>query len=73
VKDHINSVRLAKRFEGFRGYERDHRCFVVVPDYLTRIDTRYRARFNAVRRSQGKLPVDIKTCSEVLEIIESEA
>lgn len=71
VKDHINSVRLAKSFEGFRGYERDHRCFVVVPDYLTRIDTRYRARFSAVRRSQGKLPVDIKTCSDILEIIEN--
>lgn len=72
VKDHINSVRLAKRFEGFRGYERDHQCFVVVPDYLPRIDTRYRARFNAVRRSQGKLPIDIKTCSDILEIIRSE-
>jgi hypothetical protein len=73
VKDHINSVQLAKRFEGFRGYERDHRCFVVVPDYLTRIDSRYRARFNAVRRSQGKLPVDVKTYADILEIIESEA
>ena len=70
VKDHINSVELAKRFEGFRGYERDHRCFVVVPDYLPRIDSRYRTRFSAVRRSQGKLPVDIKGCSEIIEIIE---
>lgn len=70
VKDQINSVQLAKLFEGFRGYERDHRCVVVVPDYLTRIDTRYRTRFNAVRRSQGRLPVDIKTCSEVIEMID---
>jgi len=72
VKDHINSFVLAKRFEGFRGYEKDHQCLVVVPDYLTQIDTRYRARFSAVRRSHGKSPVEIKTYSEILQTIEGE-
>jgi len=70
VKDQINSFLLAKRFEGFRGYERDYNCFVVIPDYLTQIDTRYRARFSAVRRTHGRSTVEIKTISEVVQMIE---
>jgi hypothetical protein len=69
VKDHLNSTLLARRFEGFRGYEREHKCFVVVPDYLTRIDRRYRTRFNAVRRAQGSRSVDLCTVSEILDLM----
>lgn len=69
LKDHINSIVLAQRFTGFRGFEKDHDCFVVVPDYVTRIDTRYRKRFDAVRRAHGKLPVQVKAYSELLNLI----
>lgn len=69
IKDHLHSTLLAQRFAGFRGYEREARCYIVIPDYLTRIDRRYRTRFNAVRRAQGSRPIELATVSEFLELI----
>jgi REase associating with pPIWI_RE/pPIWI_RE three-gene island domain Y len=67
VKDYLSPEHLAARFPGFREYAEDHECFVVVPDYMPEMSRGYRGRFEAVRASYAKTPVEFRTASELVD------
>lgn len=71
VKDYLSPEHLAARFPGFREYSADHECFVVVPDYMPEISRGYRQRFEAVRASYAKTPVELRTASELVAHLET--
>ena len=66
VKDYFSPARLSARFSGFKAYEADHACFLAIPDYLTAADPRFAARFEALRASAGKPPIDLRTASDLV-------
>lgn len=63
VKDYLSPVRLAARFDGFKEYARDYQCFLVVPDYIIEGSRLYAQRFEALRASQARSPISIRTLS----------
>lgn len=67
VKDYLSPARLSARFAGFKSYEADHTCFLVIPDYLATLDPRFPARFEALRASAGKPPVELRTTADLIE------
>lgn len=67
VKDYFSPARLAARFAGFNAYEADHACYLVVPDYVTELDPAFGARFEALRASVGRAPVQLRTASDLVE------
>jgi hypothetical protein len=67
VKDYFSPARLAARFAGFKAYEADHACYLVIPDYLLASEPRFAARFEAMRASSGKTPVALRTASDLIE------
>ncbi|UFW48173.1 MULTISPECIES: hypothetical protein [Bradyrhizobium] len=71
VKDYLSPEHLAARFPGFREYGADHECFVVVPDYMPEVSRGYRLRFEAVRASYAKTPVELRTTSELVAQLEA--
>lgn len=67
VKDYLSPARLSSRFAGFKAYEADHACYLAIPDYLADADPRFAARFEALRASSGKAPVELRTASDLVE------
>jgi hypothetical protein len=70
VKEYLSPENLAVRFEGFKEYSADHECFLAVPDYMPEISTGYHRRFDAVRASYSKMPIALRTISELLNELE---
>jgi hypothetical protein len=66
VKDYISPARLATRFQGFKSYEADHECLLVIPDYLTEADPHFEARFEALRAANGRPAVSLTTVSDLI-------
>lgn len=71
VKDYLSPEHLAARFPGFREFGEAHECFVVVPDYMPDVSRGYRRRFEAVRTSYAKTPVELRTASELVAELEA--
>ncbi|MDB5577514.1 MAG: hypothetical protein JWR80_2690 [Bradyrhizobium sp.] len=67
VKDYISPARLASRFKGFKSFEADHECVLVIPDYLTEADPHFEARFEASRAANGRPAVVLRTLSDLIE------
>jgi hypothetical protein len=67
VKDYLSPKALAKRFEGFKEFSRDHECFLVVPDYVRKITKDFERRFEAWRSSWNKVQVKLRTVSSLLK------
>ena len=67
VKDYVSASRLAVRFAGFREYERDHECFLVVPDHVLQLDQRFEERFEAVRAANSRAEVKLRTVSALVD------
>lgn len=67
VKDYISPARLAARFNGFKTFEADHECYLVIPDYITEADPRFEARFEALRAANGRPAVALATVSDIVE------
>lgn len=65
VKDYISPARLAARFKGFKSFEVDHQCILVIPDYLTETDPQFEARFEALRAANGRPAVQLSTVSDL--------
>ncbi len=66
VKDYLSPSNLAARFAGFKEYSASHQCYLVIPDYLLEIDSRFEAKFEAIRASYGKMAVSMSTVSGLL-------
>lgn len=66
VKDYFSPARLSARFSGFKTYEADHACYLAIPDYLAATDPRFAVRFEALRASSGKPPVDLRTTADLV-------
>ncbi len=69
VKDYLSPARLAARFNGFKTFEPDHDCFLVIPDYIAETDPRFEARFEALRAASGKPPVALATVSDLIQSV----
>lgn len=67
VKDYISPARLASRFTGFKTFEADHHCYLVIPDYIVEMDPRFEARFEALRAANGRPAIALSTVSDLLE------
>ena len=70
VKEYLSPEILAVRFEGFKEYAADHECFLVVPDHILETSSGYHRRFESVRASYSKTPVNVRTVSELLRELE---
>ena len=66
VKDYASPALLAARFEGFKGYERTHECFLAVADARLAADRTYAATFANLRSSFGKKPVTLRSVSRLV-------
>jgi hypothetical protein len=71
VKDYISPAGLARKFEGFKEFARDHDCFLVVPDYVLKLTRDFEGRFAAWRDSWAKVPVVLRTVSSLLKELRS--
>lgn len=67
VKDYVSPARLAARFAGFKAFEADHDCRLVIPDYLIEVDPHFEARFDALRAANGRPAVSLSTVSDLVE------
>lgn len=67
VKDYISPARLANRFNGFKTFQADHHCYLVIPDYIAEMDPGFEARFEALRAANGRPAVALTTVSDLLE------
>ncbi|MEE7462087.1 hypothetical protein MFUR16E_12685 [Methylobacterium fujisawaense] len=65
VKDFASPTLLAARFEGFKGYERTHDCYLAVPDARLSADRTYASVFANLRASLGKKPVALRSVSRL--------
>ena len=72
VKDYFSPARLAARFAGFKEFETDHECFLVVPDYVLEAEPRFQDRFEAFRAYKGKAKVELRTMSDLVDELEAE-
>lgn len=68
VKDHISPQGLAHSFSRFKGYK-SHLRFIVIPDYLDRLNNEYTQIFARARASFGKEKVDMITVSALLKLL----
>lgn len=66
VKDYLSPSTLAVRFDGFKDFEPDHNCYLVIPDYLTDLSPGYARAFKTVRKSYTKTKVLLRTVSGLL-------
>lgn len=73
VKDFASPTLLAARFEGFKGYERTHECYLVVPDSRLAADRTYAPSFTHLRASLGKRPVELRSVSQLAVELEKRA
>ena len=71
VKDYLSPTRLAVQFAGFKEYEGNHECFLVVPDYVLQVDERFEERFEAVRTANAKAAVELRTVSALVDELEA--
>jgi restriction endonuclease in pPIWI_RE module len=65
VKDFASATLLAARFDGFKGYERTHECYLVVPDARLAADRTYASVFANLRTSLGKKAVALRSVSRL--------
>jgi hypothetical protein len=66
VKDFTSPTLLAARFDGFKGYERTHECYLVVPDSRLAADRTYASIFANLRTSLGKKAVALRSVSRLV-------
>lgn len=71
VKDYFSPSRLAVQFAGFKEYQADHECFLVVPDHVLQVEPRFEDRFEAFRASMGKVKVELRTVSDLIDELEA--
>lgn len=65
VKDFASPTLLAARFDGFKGFERTHECYLVVPDARLSADRTYAPTFINLRASLGRAPVTLRSVSRL--------
>jgi hypothetical protein len=65
VKDYLSPLMLARRFDGFSGFERTHRCIVAVPDYVVKLTAGYERLFRERRASLRQPRIELRTFSDL--------
>jgi len=65
VKDFASPTLLAARFDGFKGYELTHECYLVVPDARLAVDRTYASVFANLRTSFGRKTVALRSVSRL--------